>query len=230
MERYLIKFQKTNNIKFLSHLDTLRTLHRAFKRANLPLSYSKGFNPHPAISVASPLSVGIESYAEYADTELNEFVDPTDLVNSLNQQLPDGFRITKALHIKEKAPAAMAAIYAAEYEMLFNDNIGEIKKVVEEIIKSNEIQIMKRTKSGEKLVNIRPLIYNLEFVEENGQKFINALLQNSNQGSLNPDLLLEVIRQRIDKNIGHVKIIRKEMYANNNNRLIDFMSFFSMKS
>ncbi|KRQ88151.1 hypothetical protein ABG79_00321 [Caloramator mitchellensis] len=225
MERYLIKFQKIGNIKFLSHLDTLRTLHRAFKRANLPISYSKGFNPHPAISVASPLSVGIESFAEYADIELNDYVEKDEIINKLNQQLPDGFNIVNAIHIKKKAPAAMAAIYAAEYRLIFSQEI-KLETLIEEIINSQEIQMMKRSKSGERLVNVRPFIYNLELIDINDKKVLKALLQNSNQGSLNPDLLIEVIKQKVNKDIGYVKIIRTEMYANNN-ELVDFISYFS---
>ena len=77
--RYLIKFSKEGNIKFVSHLDLMRTLHKVVKRAALPVKYSKGFNPHMSISIAQPLSVGMYSCGEYMDVVLEEEIDKTIL-------------------------------------------------------------------------------------------------------------------------------------------------------
>ncbi|MDZ5035507.1 TIGR03936 family radical SAM-associated protein, partial [Clostridium perfringens] len=65
--RYVIKFTKESSVKFISHLDLMRTIQRVIRRADLPMEYSKGFNPHMALSIAQPLSVGVYSDAEYMD-------------------------------------------------------------------------------------------------------------------------------------------------------------------
>lgn len=82
--RYLIKFSKEGNIKFVSHLDLQRTLQRNFKRSGLPVEYSKGFNPHIIMSLAQPLAVGLYSKGEYLDVSFIEEEDENIIVDKLN--------------------------------------------------------------------------------------------------------------------------------------------------
>ena len=73
MVRYLIKFTKESEIKFISHLDLMRTIRRIIVRSHLPIKFSKGFNPHMALSLAQPLSVGVCSEGEYMDMILEKY-------------------------------------------------------------------------------------------------------------------------------------------------------------
>ncbi|MDO6355347.1 TIGR03936 family radical SAM-associated protein [Caloramator sp. CAR-1] len=215
MVRYLIKFQKTDLVKFLSHLDTLRTLHRAIKRAKLPIVYSKGFNPHPSISIASPLSVGIGSLGEYADIELEGDFDEEVIRDSLNQCLPKGLYITDCIKIKSKKPSAMSVVEAASYQIQLACNFYKLGGVIEKVKNEKYILRIKRTKSGEKEINIRPMIYEISL--ENNEKISNlkVLVQNSNKGSLNPEMLIEVLRDYgVDFSI--FEITRLELYAKTN--------------
>ena len=77
--RYLIKFSKGEGIKFISHLDLMRTIQRIIRRSGVPIEYSKGFNPHMALSLAQPLSVGVYSDGEYMDIVLTEEIKVADL-------------------------------------------------------------------------------------------------------------------------------------------------------
>ena len=113
--RYAIKFTKESHIKFISHLDLMRTIQRIIRRAGLPIQYSKGFNPHMDLSIAQPLSVGIYSSGEYMDIVLTEEIEELDIVNKLNKSAPSGIKVIKAVGIPllpntKKVPQAMALI------------------------------------------------------------------------------------------------------------------------
>lgn len=212
MVRYLIKFQKNDLIKFLSHLDTLRTLHRAIKRAKLPIVYSKGFNPHPSISIASPLSVGIGSLGEYADIELEEDIKEEDLKEKLNQTLPKGLSIIDCIKITSKKPSAMSVVEAAAYQIQLTCNFKELQEVVEKIKNKKNIPRLKRTKSGEKEIDIKPMIFDIAIENKEEINNLNVLIQNSNKGSLNPEMLLEVLRD-YGVDISFFTITRLELYT-----------------
>ena len=97
--RYLIKFTKEPNIKFISHLDVLRTIQRNIRRADLPIEYSQGFNPHMATSIAQPLSVGVYSSGEYMDMVLTREMNEEEIIKRLNETAPSGIKYISALAI-----------------------------------------------------------------------------------------------------------------------------------
>lgn len=94
---YRIKFEKYDEVKYIGHLDTMRTFTRCIKRTNLPIKFSKGFNPRVQLSFALPLGVGITSESEYVDLELEDEVDEALLKKELNATLPDGFKDRKSV-------------------------------------------------------------------------------------------------------------------------------------
>jgi len=231
--RILIKFTKTNGAKFISHLDTTRTLHRAFRRAELPISYSKGFNPHASISVAAPLSLGLGSIAEYADVELDTEIEPEDIKNTLNKVLPMDIKIINVVSINVKMPASMAAVAFARYSISFetNINIELVDMIINKILSSNEIMKMKRSKSGEKLVNIRQFIIELYYEKLDNEllKFECTLKAGSN-GSLGADTIAQLLKEYSEGEIfGHPYITREEIYASVNDKKIPLDRYFSRK-
>ncbi len=126
--RYLIKYTKESDIKFLSHLDLMRTIQRVMRRAKLPLEYSKGFNPHMSISIAQPLSVGVYSTGEYLDAVFTEEVDENEIVKALNENTVGGVKFLSATKVArkegQKNQQAMATIDAAKYTIKFKLNNG----------------------------------------------------------------------------------------------------------
>ena len=90
-----IKFTKEGNAKYISHLDLIRTIQRAARRAGVPVEYSKGFNPHSKIAYGPALAVGISSSGEYMDMDLKEYMEETELVGRLNAALPDGIGVPR---------------------------------------------------------------------------------------------------------------------------------------
>ena len=100
--RYLVKFTKEENIKFISHLDVLKTIQKNIRRAELPIEYSQGFNPHMTTSIAQPLSVGVYSSGEYLDMVLVDEMNEDEIIARLNATAPGGIKYISALAIPYK--------------------------------------------------------------------------------------------------------------------------------
>lgn len=233
MDRVLIKFTKINAAKFISHLDTMRTIHRALRRAGIPIAYSQGFNPHASISVAAPLSLGIASTAEYADIELAKPIDSEIVKEKLNNTLPEGIKVLEVLNITQKMPSSMGIVEVAKYiiKLQHNASRDEIQDSIAEIMDSQEIFMNKRTKSGEKLVDIRPLIGEIKLLGyENQFIVVEALLHTGSKGSLGPEMLAELLKEKSNSKIyGYPEIERKEIYSKENNKWTSLLTFFSGK-
>ena len=99
--RIIASFYKHEQVMFVSHLDMQRLFQRAFRRADLPLAYSNGFNPHPLLSFATALSVGYTSDCEYFDVMLSEYVSPAEFKRRVNAVLPQGVHIVDAVDAGE---------------------------------------------------------------------------------------------------------------------------------
>ncbi len=122
MENFKIrfKFKKINEFKYLSHLETVRLLMIAIRRAKIPIKYSEGFNPNPKLNLSFPIPVGLGSFAEYADMEIYEKVSPDVLVNCLNKNFGSGLQVIQAVYHKEKLPSLMADISLIKYVFKLN--------------------------------------------------------------------------------------------------------------
>jgi radical SAM-linked protein len=143
----------------------MKTFERALRRAQLPIDYSKGFNPHPRIIVGLPLSVGITTESDYVDFHFAEIIKPEDFLEIFNKQLPKGIKILDADIFKSKENI-MALIDCAQYEIdiSFCNEIKreKIDEMINKFLKEEEIIVNKKSKRGFKDVNIRPLIKELE--------------------------------------------------------------------
>jgi radical SAM-linked protein len=231
--RLLVKFTKTNRAKYISHLDTMRTMHRAFRRAALPISYSQGFNPHASISVAAPLSLGIESLCEYADIDINGEFDYELMKTSLNNSLPTDIKIIDILEIKGKAISAMAAVAYARYRLRFDKSLPEElgQALCDTILNQTEILRLKRTKSGEKLVDIRPMIEDIN-IEEETDTYIafNIILQAGSNGSLGTDHITALLKEASGEALKSTPYARREeIYTLQENRKLPLLKYFSGK-
>ena len=168
--RYVIKFTKGADIKFIGHLDLMRTIQRIIKRSGLPVEYSKGFNPHMALSIAQPLSVGVYSDGEYLDLVLTESLGVGEVIEKLNESAPPTIKFLHATPVEiienvKRLPQAMALLDGARYTIKVK--LNGTSKVEEEMGKTfneSKWEIVKKTKKGEKLTDIKPLVK--EFTRE----------------------------------------------------------------
>lgn len=159
-----VKFTRGEDVKYISHLDMMRAFERAIRRANIPIAYSYGFNPHPQMVFGLPLSVGVTSEAEYADFELSGIIEPEEFVKRLNMELPSGLNLLVAKN-KETKTNIMATIAMASYEILiYSKELKEniIRDKINEFMQKAEIIIKKEGKGGVKNIDIWPMIQKLD--------------------------------------------------------------------
>lgn len=116
--KYRLTFKKIGELCFLGHLDLQTLFQRAIKRAGLPVSYSKGFNPHQLISFAMPLPIGMEGMKEYVDIELDYQMNPTHIVSALNPAMPEGIFIIDAVSLPQGTKSSAALLERAEYDII----------------------------------------------------------------------------------------------------------------
>ena len=116
MPRLRIKFYKGQETKYISHLDLMRLLERALHRAGMQLAYTEGFSPHPRISLAAPLALGVTSGAELMDVVLEKGASPHFFITAVNNKLPAGVGILQAHAIGSNEPSLQSLVRQAEYE------------------------------------------------------------------------------------------------------------------
>lgn len=197
MVKYRLKFRKFGETKFVSHLDLVRLFTRLHTRANLPLSYSEGFNPHPKMAFALPLSVGCSSEGEYLDVSYDRDMSENFIMEELNKKVPIGIEITKVQRLGE-VYKKFASITAAEY-MITIEGDGLTRDKLNEFFARETIEIEKKSKRSVAVKNIKENIYNLEMCAEYpGGAVIKAVISAGNEATLRPDLLLSAMEMYID--------------------------------
>lgn len=116
-QRFRVWFRKGERVRYISHLDVLRSWERALRRAELPLAYSQGFTPHPKLAFASPLPLGFVSEAEIMDVTLDERLELAEFVARLGQQTTDDMAVVRAEEIAMNSPAPQAAMLWCDYRL-----------------------------------------------------------------------------------------------------------------
>ena len=117
MQRLRVRFGRGEQVKFISHLDIMRFWERAFRRAEIPLAYSQGFSPHPRISLAAPLPVGVTSEFELMDVWLKRWMPPEAFLMTVTGQLPAGFEIFEVWDVALRLPSLQSMLAFSEYHV-----------------------------------------------------------------------------------------------------------------
>lgn len=222
------KYKKENDMIFISHLDLQRLLQRAFRRAEINLSYSQGFNPHPKMSYGNALALGVESQGEYVDIEIEDDISIEEFLKRTNGDLPEGVEFIKAEKITPQTPSLASEIEYGEY--LFNIDLEKplskelVKKKVLKFIKSESIIITKKNKKGKLVENdIRPLIkvFDLISLDDNRVTF-GATIATGSKANLNINILIPLLLEILDIKIDprEVEVIRRDLYAVKEGELI----------
>jgi radical SAM-linked protein len=163
------QFRKGPEVRFLSHLDLVRAMERAVRRAGLPMAYSEGFSPRPIMSYSFALPVGVLSEAEYADFRLTEELEPAEFMELFNRHLPPGFRVLQAAHLPQGAPSLMSGINAALWKLhLPVAAREEIQERWRRLQAEDSFVVERQTKKGTRQVDLLPLVYGLPAVLETG--------------------------------------------------------------
>ena len=212
-------FEKTGSAVWISHLDLMRLFQRAFKRAGLPLTHTQGFSPRPSVSIALPLSVGIESGCELLDFDLEGEKIPCDeILARLNTGLVDGIRVFRVYDngAKLKNLTYLDCVLTMEYDQGIPENA---LSAVVELFARSEVIVEKRTKNGMKEENIIPMIHKLEVVAADThcmELHARVCCQNP---TLNPMQLAAAVERYLPEyKADFVKCRRVDIYDANENR------------
>lgn len=194
MKNVRIWFVKKNTAKFISHLDTCRTMERAIHMSKLPFWYTEGYNPHVFLTINMPISLGYTGLKESMDMKLLDDDMPFEtIITELNKRLPVDIQIFDVTEMILK-PGAMAF---SKYEILLDDENDLYQKSLE-LLSKDEIMVSKKTKKGLKDINIKDDFKDIK-IEKNGNTLkYSVVLQSSNQGSINPRLFFEALMKEYD--------------------------------
>lgn len=186
--RMLAVFCKGERLRHIGHLDLMRAMQRALRRSELPVSYSKGFNPHILLTFASALSTGAWGKREIMDVTLEQEISAETFQKAMNAALPEDLRVLSARAIDDRHPALMAMVCAAEYTLTItnDDTAASLAACKEGFLGQETIITPRKTKSGVKDCDVKPLI--LELAIAGNQ--IRARLYLTESTSCKPDMLL----------------------------------------
>ena len=196
-EKLRLRFEKSGRAVYISHLDLMRTMQRAFKRAGCALKHSEGFNPHPILSILLPLSVGVSSVCELMDFQLTEAEDLSALPEKLTAVMPEGIRVLEAYPAERKVRELKWLRISGTLEYDTAD-VGKMREGLQRFFAQESIVIRKKTKRGEGESDIAPAIRSIGFTEGTGCVLLSAVI-SAQEPTLNPDHLIAALRQRAEE-------------------------------
>ena len=215
MTRYIMQFSKTGTSCYISHLDLVRVFHRAFKRAGIKLEYSKGFNPHPKMGFAQPLSLGYTGMREYIEFETKEEHAPEDLGEMLKAQMPDGINIhlCQFLEYPKKTLASVteAAVYTVSIPLKKSVQM-KADACKELYLGQDQIIVLKKQKKKKDLVeiDIKPKIREIEFLPLSKSLQIKMKIDAGSNSNLSPEQVIDSVLRcfAIDTDRSEISVTR----------------------
>ena len=177
-------------MKFISHLDLMRLWQRAFIRAGVPLAYSEGFNPHPRISLAAPLALGITSEAELMDVVLSKWSSPHNFTAAVGRQLPPGIAIDQVYNMAPALPSLQSQVRHAEYrvDLETGKSREEIQSAIDDLLTKQELPWQHQRDTGPRHYDLRALIDDLWIIDcSEGRCAIGMSLRCGSNGSGRPE-------------------------------------------
>lgn len=193
-----MQITKERDIRFISHLEYIRTIERAIRRAKLPAAYSEGFNPHMKFSLASALGVGVVSYTEFVEIELYEDVDVRAAAEALAKAMPRGIKVLAADWVDTHHAALMAQAAGASYRVTLP--LG--KDIAEQVADYNALPSLMfkkaapKLKAGFKEIDVKEYIPELEAVQDNGELILSFDCKITPNGSMKAVDLLNALNQQ----------------------------------
>jgi len=193
--RMMVVFEKGAQLRYIGHLDLMRTMQRALRRSLLPIKYSNGFNPHIRLSFAVPLSVGVVGLRELMEVPLEEGVTEEQFASAMNAVLPSCVRIRQCRAVEDSFPALMSLVAGASYRITFPKTEEGRKAAAgfDGFMALKEYVAQRRTKSGENPCDIRPFVLGGSCVETDEGYVIALQTAALKAGMLKPALWMDCL-------------------------------------
>lgn len=211
---YRLTYAKTGRARYISHLDMMRSMQRAFKRARIPIWYTQGFNPHAYLNFPLALPLGTDSEIEVLDVALLEELEFGEIVSRINEKMPEGLWIVKA----DKPLKKHTEIALARYDIAF-DCVGvsadELMQKFELFLQNEKIEVEKRSKKrGINLVDIKPHI-DLKSIEADDMVKLDIILPAGGEFNLNTSVVMEAFCKYEGVEIGNIYTTRTKIMCKN---------------
>ena len=167
MFRLRVRFCRGEELKFISHLDIIRLWVRALRRARIPLEYTEGFSPHPRISLAVPLSVGVTADNELMDIFITRAVSPHWFMDTVNRQLPNGLKVLEASPIGLNVPSLQSQVRFTQYQVAVQTDKSEeeVKMKIDHLLAMENLPWHHERDTGRKSYDLRGLIDDIWLIE-----------------------------------------------------------------
>lgn len=195
MPRYVARFEKGGYTKYISHLDLLRVFKRAFKVMGLDIKYSQGYNPHPKMSFAQPLSLGYSSLCEYLEFETMTEHDTESLRIELSDNLPRDVVITELFRFDSEVKSLASESDACEYRISlpFEGTEDEFRELFSRYIAQDRITALKKMKKTKTLeeVDIKDKIRSWDVSLDGNTACIDCILDSGSHSNLSPELVIK---------------------------------------
>ena len=216
MREVRLRFCKQGRLKYISHLDINRALSRAFRRADIPLWFTEGYNPHAYMSFSLPLSLGVESLCEYVDIRLVDEISNDEIKKRMNDVLPADLRILDVYDDFRDSSEIMYSDYV--FKISFTDCEKAAEKI-KSVFELSEILAQKKGKQGRKKVlkdvDIKQYIDKYNVSVRDDIVVINVRLMAGNEKNLNPTLLFDTIIRLIETDFEWKSISRLSLLDKN---------------
>jgi radical SAM-linked protein len=195
VQRIRVIFSQGERVKYVAHLAVMRAWERVMRRAEVPIAYSFGFNPRPKLTFAAALAVGQSGRSEIMDVELNERLDPEELLRRLADQLPPGFAVRSAVEVPVRAPALQAEMQSTVSRVALGPELTEevVRGGLAALLAAERLPREREVKKHLREYDLRPLIRDLWYVRRAGDcHVVGMTLVNDNTHAGRPD---EVLKQ-----------------------------------
>lgn len=244
--RMIVAFEKTAQVRHIGHLDMQRAMQRALRRSALPIRYSQGFNPHALLSFASPLPVGVSGAEELFEVGVEDAATEALFALSLPRALPASLPLVGARLVEDGHPKLMAVLKTASYTARFDadDAARAMAAAIPALLARGEIIAIRKSKSGEKPCDIRPMIFELSASEasscyerqnpdaknapmlargEDGEIALRFRVSLTERETLKPDLLLRTLAGQAGVELPAYRLCRERLFGEKDGQAVPLM-------
>lgn len=213
--RMIVAFKKTSQVRHIGHLDMQRAIQRALRRSGLPIRYSNGFNPHALLSFASPLAVGVAGDEELFEVGVEPDATEEMFRRELPGSLPASLPMVNVRLVEDDHPKLMAALMTASYEVRMDrcEASEAMAANVDALLTRTEIQAVRKTKSTEKLCDIRPMFHELRVETQDDETVFYMRVDAMEQKALKPDLLLKTLAEQAGVELPYYRLKRLKLWG-----------------
>jgi radical SAM-linked protein len=196
MQRLRITFSRSEELKYITHLDLMRLWQRVLRRADIPLVYSQGFSPHPRISLAAPLAIGVTSSSELMDIYLERRLSPHFFIKSVKEQLPRGIDILEVAEVGVGLPSLQSQIRFAEYKVVIevDKKPKEVESAINSLLSSDSLPWQHTRDKEIRKYDLRALIEDIWLIESRSPEFVIGMrLRCDSAGTGRPEQVVSAL-------------------------------------